>query len=165
MSRERDEHVGLGGRPYAYARVHVAKHIRARAPKLFASRAALAVISEMDGLDIARAYQTLAIGAADMEMARNLGIALNAPTAGDARCVVTDAAGTVIYVGEITYPGDCVRLVIELIGERRSWAGLRPPSCTPKHPRNRVTASAEAGLGGLLPRRRTPRESRPATGA
>ena len=28
--------------------------------------------------------------------------------------------GTVIYVGEITYPGDCVRLNIELIGEGRS---------------------------------------------
>ena len=107
-----------GGRPYAYARVHVAKHIHARAPKLFASRAALAVLSEMDDLDISRAHQTLAIGAADMEMAKNLGIALNAPTA-EARCVVADGSGTVIYVGEITYPGDCVRLNIELIGEGR----------------------------------------------
>ena len=43
---------------------------------------------------------------------------LNAPTA-EARCVVTDAAGMVIYVGEITYPGDCVRLNIELIGGGR----------------------------------------------
>jgi GntR family transcriptional regulator len=33
------------GRPYAYARVHVASHIHARAPKLFSSRAALAVLS------------------------------------------------------------------------------------------------------------------------
>jgi len=107
-----------GGRPYAYARVHVAKRIHARAPKLFASRAALAVLSEMDDLDISRAHQTLAIGAADMEMAKNLGIALNAPTA-EARCVVADGSGTVIYVGEITYPGDCVRLNIELIGEGR----------------------------------------------
>jgi GntR family transcriptional regulator len=106
------------GRPYAYARVHVASHIHARASRLFASRAALAVISEMADLEIARAYQTLAIGAADMETARNLGIALNAPTA-EARCVVTDRGGTVIYVGEITYPGDCVRLNIELIGEGR----------------------------------------------
>ena len=53
-----------------------------------------------------------------METARNLGIALNAPTA-EARCVVTDASGMVIYVGEITYPGDCVRLNIELIGQGR----------------------------------------------
>jgi len=108
-----------GGRPYAFARVHVARHIHARAPRLFAARAALAVISEMEGLDISRAHQTLAIGAADMETARNLGIALNAPTA-EARCVVADGAGVVIYVGEITYPGDCVRLNIELIGGGRN---------------------------------------------
>ena len=99
------------------------------APKLFASRAALAVLSEMEDLEISRAHQTLAIGAADMEMARNLGIALNAPTA-EARCVVADGSGMVIYVGEITYPGDCVRLNIELIGQgagvTRSGAWHRP---------------------------------------
>jgi GntR family transcriptional regulator len=104
------------GRTYAFARVHVASHIHARAPKLFAARVALAVLSGMDDLEISRAHQTLAIGAADIETARHLGIALNAPTA-EARCVVTDAGGTVIYVGEITYPGDCVRLNIELIGQ------------------------------------------------
>ncbi len=106
------------GRIYAFARVHVAKHIHARAPKLFASRVALAVLSEMEDLEISRAHQTLAIGAADMETARHLGIAINAPTA-EARCVVADGTGTVIYVGEITYPGDCVRLNIELIGPGR----------------------------------------------
>jgi len=94
-----------------------ASHIHARARGQFGKRVALAVLSEMDDLEISRAHQTLAIGAADMETARNLGIALNAPTA-EARCVVTDAGGTVIYVGEITYPGDCVRLNIELIGAK-----------------------------------------------
>ena len=107
-----------GTEPYAYARVHVAKHIYAKDPKRFSSRVALAVLSEMEGLSISRAHQTLAIGAADMETARNLGIGLNAPTA-EARCVVTDADGVVIYVGEITYPGDCVRLNIELIAQGR----------------------------------------------
>lgn len=106
------------GQPYAFARVHIAKHVHARAAKQFASRVALAVLSEMRDLAISRAHQTLAIGAADMETARNLGIALNAPTA-EARCVVTDASGLVVYVGEITYPGDCVRLNIELIGPER----------------------------------------------
>jgi GntR family transcriptional regulator len=107
------------GKPYAYARVHIAEHLHARAPELFASRVALSVLSEMPDLDISRAHQTLAIGAADMGTARHLEIALNAPTA-EARCVVADAAGTVIYVGEITYPGDCVRLNIELIGQHRA---------------------------------------------
>jgi GntR family transcriptional regulator len=102
------------GRPYAYARVHVAGHIHARAPKAFASRVALAVLSQMKGLGIARAHQTVVVGAADLDAAEHLGVALNAPTA-EARCVVTDKDGVVIYVGEITYPGDYVKLNIELI--------------------------------------------------
>jgi GntR family transcriptional regulator len=102
------------GKPYAYARVHVAKHVHARATKAFASRVALAVLSEMKGLGIARAHQTVVVGAADLDTAEQLGIPLNAPTA-EARCVVTDKDGVVIYVGEITYPGDYVKLNIELI--------------------------------------------------
>jgi GntR family transcriptional regulator len=72
----------------------------------------------MKDAGIARAHQTLAIGAADIETARHLGIGLNAPTA-EARCVVTDKDGVVIYVGEITYPGEYVRMNIELIGGER----------------------------------------------
>jgi GntR family transcriptional regulator len=102
------------GKPYAYARVHVARHIHAKASKAFASRVALAVLSEMQDVAIARARQTVLVGAADLDTAQHLGIALNAPTA-EARCVVTDKEGVVIYVGEITYPGDYVRLNIELI--------------------------------------------------
>jgi GntR family transcriptional regulator len=107
-----------GTAPFAFARVHVAKHIYLRDPQLFTTRAALAIIAEMEDLEISRAHQTLQIGAADMETARNLGIAINAPTA-EARCVIVDSSGMVIYVGEITYPGDCVRLNIELIGQNR----------------------------------------------
>jgi GntR family transcriptional regulator len=77
---------------------------------------ALAVLSEMKNLAIARAHQTVVVGAADIEAARHLGIALNAPTA-EARCVVTDKKGVIIYIGEITYPGDYVRLNIELIAQ------------------------------------------------
>jgi GntR family transcriptional regulator len=104
------------GKPYAYARVHIAKHLHAKVPKQFSSRVALAVLSEMKDVAISRAHQTVVVGAADIETAKQLGIALNAPTA-EARCVVTDKAGVVIYIGEITYPGDYVRLNIELIAQ------------------------------------------------
>jgi len=104
------------GKPYAYARVHIAKHLYAKASKQFSSRVALAVLSEMKGAAIARAHQTVVVGAADIETARHLGIALNAPTA-EARCVVSDKNGMVLYIGEITYPGDYVRLNIELIAQ------------------------------------------------
>jgi GntR family transcriptional regulator len=107
-----------GAEPYAFARVHVAAHVFAKAPKLFAKRPALAVLAEMKGIDIARAHQTLSISAADVETAHHLQIAMNAPTA-EARCIVTDADDVVIYVGEITYRGDVVRLNIELIDRQR----------------------------------------------
>jgi GntR family transcriptional regulator len=68
----------------------------------------------MKGLGIARAHQTVVVGAADLDTAEHLAIPLNAPTA-EARCVVADKDGVVIYVGEITYPGDYVKLNIELI--------------------------------------------------
>jgi GntR family transcriptional regulator len=42
------------------------------------------------------------IGAADLATA-------------EARCIVTDKDDVVIYVGEFTYPGDYVKLNIELI--------------------------------------------------
>jgi GntR family transcriptional regulator len=106
------------GRPYAYARVHIAEHVHARAARVFTCRVALAVRSKMRDVKISRVHQTLAIGAGDMETARHLGMALNAPTA-EARCVVTDASKVVIYIGENTCPGDCVRLSIELIGQGR----------------------------------------------
>lgn len=103
-----------GREPYALANVHIAEDVYARKPKAFSKRVALAVLSEMKGLEIARAHQTLVVGTADVETAQHLKIELNAPTA-EARCIVTDESGTVIYVGEITYRGDCVKLNIELV--------------------------------------------------
>ena len=44
-----------------------------------------------------------------------LKVALNAPTA-EARCVVVDDRGVAIYVGDIVYRGDCVKLDIDLLG-------------------------------------------------
>lgn len=103
-----------GNEPYAVARVHVARHIHDRDPEAFRKRVALAVINEMSDLEIARAHQTLRIAAADVETALQLKVPLNTPTA-EAHCIVTDTDGVVIYVGDIIYRGDQVRLDIELL--------------------------------------------------
>jgi len=107
-----------GREPYALASVHVARTLYRQAPRRFASHPALAVLAQMNGGAIARAHQTLSVGAADVETARHLRLPLNAPTV-EAHCVVTDRAGVAIYVGEIVYRGDVVHLDIELIGRRR----------------------------------------------
>lgn len=106
------------GAPYALARVHVAKHVFDRAHDAFRNRVALAVISGMKGLAITRAWQTLEVASADLETARLLNVPLDAPIA-KARVVVTGRGNVVLYVGEITYRGDCVRISIELTDARR----------------------------------------------
>jgi GntR family transcriptional regulator len=49
-----------------------------------------------------------------METASSLEVALNSPTA-EVRCAVADDQGVAIYVGEMIYRGDCVRLNIDLL--------------------------------------------------
>ena len=104
--------------PFALARVHVAKHVFDRAPDAFRSRIALSVVSSMKNLAITRAWQTLEVAAADPETARLLNVPLDAPIA-KARVVVTGRDNIVLYVGEIIYRGDCVRISIELTDTRR----------------------------------------------
>ena len=102
------------GQPYALVAVHLAKPIYDLAPDAFQTHPALAILSKRSDVKIARAHQTLIIGTADMETASSLEMALNSPTA-EARCVVTDDHGIAIYVGEMIYRGDCVRLDISLL--------------------------------------------------
>jgi len=110
-----------GDEPYALANVHVADTIYNRAPAEFGKRAALAVLADLPDMQIARAHQTLTISTADVEVAEFLGIGLNAPVA-EARCFVTDIHGVLIYLGEITYRGDCVQLNIELFNHESESA-------------------------------------------
>ena len=71
-----------------------------------------------NNLEITKAHQTLVIGSADTEVADLLEIALNAPTA-ECHCVVVDTQGIAIYVAEIIYRGDCVKLHIDLLDQAR----------------------------------------------
>lgn len=103
------------GKPYAIARVLVAKRLHAKSPAKFKQRIALAVIAEMKSLDIKDVQQTLVVDSADIDTARRLGLALNAPVA-EARIVVRDHDGVVVYLGEIIYRGDCIRISISLPG-------------------------------------------------
>lgn len=102
------------GEPYALASVHVARHIHDRDPEAFQSRAALAVLSSFKDITVARAHQTLVISGADTVAANHLQIELNSPIA-EAHCVVVDNEGVAIYVGEIIYRGDRIKLDIDLL--------------------------------------------------
>ena len=65
-------------------------------------------------MKIAKARQTLRIASADVEVARQLGIAVNAPVA-EVRRLCHSADGTLIYLGEVTYRGDYIHFEMDLI--------------------------------------------------
>jgi len=111
-----------GDRAYSVVSVQLAKDIYERDLQAFRRHAALPIVAEMQGVKIAAARQTLVIGSADPEIAGLLGVPLNAPTA-EARCVVVDRRGIAIYVADIIYRGDCIRLETTLLndgGSKRS---------------------------------------------
>ena len=107
-----------GGKPFALASVHVAQDVYRKDPDAFRSRVALAVLVDREGARIARARMSFAIGAADVEAARHLKLALDTPIV-TARGIVTDAAGVAIYVGEFVYPADVVQFDVDLAGPVR----------------------------------------------
>lgn len=105
-----------GNRAYSVVSVQLAAEIYERDPDAFRRHAALPVVAGMKSVDIASAHQTLVIGSADPEIARLLKMPLNSPTA-EARCVVIDRAGTAIYVADIVYRGDCIKLETKLVSD------------------------------------------------
>lgn len=106
------------GVPYAVANLHIATPIFEQERDKFLKYTALPVLASMD-VGIAGAHQALVIGTADPEIAELLQVSLSAPTA-EVRWVVLDDAGTAIYVGDITYRADCVKMSIDF------FEGTRP---------------------------------------
>ena len=98
---------------------------------------------------IARARQTLDIAAADVDVARSLGIAVNAPIA-EVRCLFVAPDGTVLYVAEASYRGDYIHLEMDLLQSRRPRDD--------RSDRHRPSPSTRAGRPGR--RRRGPGRAR-----
>jgi len=102
------------GEPFALVNLHLARQVYERDAEAFLTHTALPVLASLEDIRIAEAHQTMVIGSADTETAAQLKVALNAPTA-ECRCVVIDDTGVAVYVAEIIYRGDCVKLSIDLL--------------------------------------------------
>lgn len=109
--------------PYAVVNLHLDRRIYDRDPEAFRTRTALPILASLSGITVAHAHQTLVIGTADPDTAALLQVSLGAPTA-ECHCVVRDRAGTAIYVADIVYRNDCIKLHIDLFG--RSPAAAAP---------------------------------------
>ena len=112
-----DEYVFLrsiqlkGGKPYGVVNLHLAKPVFEREKARFLKHTALPVLADMD-VTIEHAHQTLVIGTAAPEIAELLEVSLSAPTA-EVRWVVRDDTDTAIYVADIIYRSDCVKMSID----------------------------------------------------
>ena len=101
------------GRAYCVISIYLDERVFRLAPKRFRHETVIPVLLELPRLKIARAHQTLTIGAADLEVAGHLAIPVNAPVA-EVRRVCSAPDGTVLYLGEVTYRGDFIHFEMEL---------------------------------------------------
>ena len=107
---------------YALVDLHLDRSVYERNPQAFRTHTALPVVATLDGVRIEQAHQTLVIGSADPGTASLLQVPLGAATA-ECHCVVIERSGVAIYVAEIVYRNDCVKLHIDLLERSRPRAG------------------------------------------
>lgn len=101
------------GERYCVIAIYLDQRIFRMAPSRFRRETVIPVLLDLPRVKVARARQTLAVSSADVEIANLIGIPVNSPVA-EVRRVCLDATGTVIYLGEVTYRGDYVRLEMDL---------------------------------------------------
>ncbi len=132
------------GEPYGIVSLHLANEIYRRAPEEFRQRPALSVLGSLKGVGVHDAHQTIVIGSADPATAVHLHIALGAPIA-ECRCVVIDERGIAIYVADIIYRSDAIKLHIDLLagsrGSAKSAGRARPAKA-----RSRLATAATTGV-------------------
>lgn len=101
------------GKPYCVIDIYLDAEIFFRQPKKFRAQTVIPLLMDMKGVDIVSARQVLTISSADVEVASHLGIKVNAPVA-EVRRVFVGPGQRVIYLGEVTYRGDFIRMEFDL---------------------------------------------------
>ena len=100
--------------PYLVARFYLEYDLfRQGPPHQFRRLPTLPILHRIAGARIAKAWQTLTIGTADVEVAALLKLHLNAPVAKVERIAV-DRDGTIVYLGYGVYRGDAISMEMEL---------------------------------------------------
>jgi GntR family transcriptional regulator len=99
--------------PYCVISIYLDEKVFRKHPKRFRNETVIPILNDLRDPAIASARQTLTIGTADLEAARLLQIPLNSPVA-EVRRVFTAEDRSVIYLGEVTYRGDFVRIDMDL---------------------------------------------------
>jgi GntR family transcriptional regulator len=109
------------GDPYGIVNVHLSDDVFSLAPEAFRQHPALSVLGSLKEVEIHDAHQTVLIGSADPVTADLLHVGLGAPVA-ECRCVAIDENGTAIYVADIIYRSDAIKMHIDLLANARASA-------------------------------------------
>ena len=97
------------GLPYAVVDIYLAEQIYERSPKRFNSERILQVLDSLPAVKVKHAREILTISTADVDTARLLSIPLNSPV-GVVRRILIDQHTTLIYIADLIYRGDVVRI-------------------------------------------------------
>jgi GntR family transcriptional regulator len=102
------------GRPYLLSYAYIEDELFRQCPRSqFRKLPTLPILQSVAGDSLAKAWQTLTVGTADVEVAGILKMPLNAPVAKVDRTLV-DVNGVILYSGHGIYRGDTVSLEMEL---------------------------------------------------
>lgn len=102
------------GQPFLLADLHIDERLRDRmAQRDLESKTALRLVSEVEGVEIMDARQTLTIGTADIETSEALGISLDSPVAFVHRQAL-DQDGMLVLDAKGIYRGDVVKFDVKL---------------------------------------------------
>ncbi len=101
------------GRAYCMINLYLDERIFRRAPLEFRTKTVIPLLHNMPDVHIDIAHQVLTIGTADMEVAQMLGVPVGSPVA-EVRRIFKDPHGIVIYLANVTYRGDSIRIEMDL---------------------------------------------------
>jgi len=101
------------GTPYCVIDIYMDEDIFQRQPQAFRENTVIPLLMEMASVEIVSARQVLTISTADLEVAQWLSVSVNSPVA-EVRRVFTGPQNRVIYLGEVTYRGDFIRMEMDL---------------------------------------------------
>lgn len=102
------------GTAYSLAELWLDDAIYRRRPEAFTTGAALPLLRAMPGITLGAAWQTLVVSTADRRAAQHLGLTVGAPVV-QARRQAVDDAGRLIYLADITYPAQHLRIETRLV--------------------------------------------------
>jgi GntR family transcriptional regulator len=105
------------GEPYGIVNLHLAQSVYDLCPAEFRARPALSILADLPQVRVKTARQSISVGGADPEVADLLQVALGAPTV-KCRCIITDVEDIAVYIADIIYRSDCVRIEVDLLSGR-----------------------------------------------